>query len=226
MPEQKVNKWHALTIEKVFALVQSSEHGLTEQEAGKRAEEFGLNEIAQKNGDRMVTILVRQFKNPLIIILIVAATVAWFLNDVIDTFIILAAVILNAVIGFGQEWKVSNILKELKKFISYWSTIIRSGRPKSVDSRNITIGDILVLRQGDRIPADARLFKVSNFKTNESILTGESMPVEKSLDVVDESIQVADRNDMVFMGTIVEEGTGHAVIVAIGDATEFGKISR
>lgn len=223
--QKQARSWHALEIEDVFKVLTTNPKGLSEEEAKNRLAGFGPNQIMDKNGDKLLVLLFAQFKNPLIIILIVAAAIAWLLNDLVDALIILAAVVLNAVIGFGQEWKVSNILKELKKFVSYRNAVLRSERVRYVDSKDITLGDILILRQGDRVPADARLFKASSLKINESILTGESTPVEKELRVVDVSASVADRVNSVFMGTTVEEGTAQAVVMAIGDDTEFGKIS-
>ena len=217
--------WHALEVEEVFCQLGGSEKGLQDKEVELRLKKFGPNKIIEKNGERLWNILWNQFKNPLIYILIIASAVSFLLKDLLDSAIIVAAVILNAAVGFFQELKVSNILKELKKSISYGATVIRNEQSKQIDSKNITIGDVLILRQGDKIPADARIVRTTNFKTNEAALTGESAPVEKSTKTINTDSAVADRHNMVFMGTFVEEGFAEAVVVAVGSSTEFGKVA-
>lgn len=217
--------WYSLSVEDALSALKSSRHGLSEKEAEKRLKHFGLNELPDKNGAGVFKIFLRQFKGPLIFILVIAGFVSLFLADFIDSAIIFGAVVLNSVIGFFQEWKVSNILRELRKFVKYRSAVKRDGKIFLVESTEVAIGDILVLRQGDRIPTDARLIKATDFRTNEAVLTGESAPVEKTTHIIFEKAPVAERNNMVFAGTFVEEGTAEAVVAAVGIHTEFGKIA-
>lgn len=220
-----VKPWHSLDINEVFRHLISDEKGLDDKEAKLRLKQFGQNKIIEKNGNKILFILLSQFRSPLIYILMAASATSFLLKDFLNAAIIAAAVIINAAIGFFQELKVSNILKELKKAISYRATVIRDGHSKQVDSKDVAIGDILVLRQGEKVPADARIIKITRFKVNEAALTGESESVGKSTKILDENIPVADRRNMVFTGTLVEEGFAEAIVVAIGSSTEFGKIA-
>ncbi|MEX2052762.1 MAG: HAD-IC family P-type ATPase [Candidatus Paceibacterota bacterium] len=226
MEELKLDKkWHALKIDEIFEIFKTDRKGLMDREVEARLKKLGLNEIADNNGDGKLMIFLRQFKNPLIYILIAAGAASFLLKDFFDSIIIFGAVALNTVIGFVQEVKVSNILESLRRFISYKATVVRNGREVNIDAKEVVPGDIVTLRQGYRVPADVRLIKTSNFKTNEMILSGESSPVEKSLAVVGAETPVADRVDMAFMGTFVEEGLAEAVVVATGTQTEFGRIA-
>lgn len=220
-----VRPWHALNTEEVFRNLNSNEEGLSNKEARLRLKKFGQNILIDKNGDKIFVILWNQFRNPLIYILVIASAVSLLLMDFLNSAIIATAVVLNAAVGFFQELKVSNILKELKKAISYRANVIRGGQSKQIDSKDVTVGDVLVLRQGDKVPADARIIRLTNFKTNEASLTGESDSVEKSLSIMDEETSVADRQNMVFMGTFVEEGFAEAIVVSVGSLTEFGNIA-
>lgn len=225
-PEEVRKNAHALEISKIFAGLETSKEGLAETEAKKRLERFGLNDIPERNGDRVFRILLKQFTSPLIFILIIAGAVSFLLREYIDSGVIFCAVILNAAIGFYQELKASNILEELKKVISYEARIVRDGKRKDIDSKNLVIGDIIYVQQGQRIPADARLLAVNEFKVNEAVFTGESMPVEKKAGVLDLDVPVADRLNMIFWGTHAEEGNAIAVVVATGVQTELGKITE
>jgi Ca2+-transporting ATPase len=221
-----IKAWHALSLDEVFRHLNSSENGLSDQEAALRLKRFGPNKILEKNGEKLLKLIWNQFRNPLVYILVIACLIAFLLGDFFDAGIIAVAVFINTAIGFFQEWKVSNIIKELKKAVNYESKVIRSGHPKQIDSHKITIGDIIILRQGDKIPADARIINLSNFKTNEAVLTGESTPVEKTIKTLDEDVPVAERSNMVFLGTFVEEGFAKVIVVNIGPFSEFGKIAN
>jgi Ca2+-transporting ATPase len=168
---------------------------------------------------------VRQFIDPLILILIVASAISLAVRSFTDAAIIGGAVLINAAIGFFQERKVSVILQQLKQRLKSAATVIREGKTKVVDIRELVPGDIIQLRQGDKVPADTRLISATDLKTNEAILTGESMPVDKSARQIAEEVPVSDRTNMVFMGTLIEEGVARAVVVATGPDTEFGAIA-
>lgn len=194
-------------------------------EAKKRLEKFGRNEIPEKNGSRVIAILINQIKNPLVYILIAAALIAFVFGDYFNSLIIFTVVILNSAVGFFQEFKVSNILEALKKSISSEATVLREERLLVIDAKDVVVGDIIFLKSGDKIPADGRLIRVSDLTINEAILTGESSPAEKNLDIFPETAAVADRLNMTFAGTLVESGTGEFIVTAIGTATEFGAIA-
>ncbi|MFH1769377.1 MAG: HAD-IC family P-type ATPase [Parcubacteria group bacterium] len=221
------HNWYAISREKVLKLVNSETAGLTRSEADFRLEKYGSNEVALDDKHHIFKIFLRQFQSPLIYILIVAGIISAVLGDSLNAGIIFGAVILNALIGFVQELKVSNILDRLSQMVSYHTTVRRDGKEHIIDAKDVAVGDILILRQGDKISADARLIKTVNFKTNEIAFSGESSPVEKDYSVVlDVETGVADRNNMAFTGTSVEDGIGEAVVVAIGGQTEFGKIAE
>jgi Ca2+-transporting ATPase len=217
--------WHALTAAQALDELSAKPAGLTDEEAVERRRRYGPNVLPERDHDAWWRLLLRQFNNPLLYILLFAGIISWFLEDLADAVIIFAAVLLNAGIGFFQELKVFNILRSLKRFLSYQATVMRGDTIRAIPAESVTVGDIIVLRPGDRVPADARMLHAVDVKTNEVVLTGESLPVEKSIDPVDESAPVAERSNMIFMGSTVEEGVGRAVVVAIGESTEFGRIA-
>ncbi len=217
---------HALEIDKVFGKLETNEKGLSKIEAEKRLERFGPNDISDKNGFRALNILFRQFTSPLILILILAGVISLLLNDLINAGVIFGAVFLNAAIGFYQEIKASNVMEELRKVISYESGVIRDERRRYIDSKDLVVGDVIYVKQGQRIPADARLISINELKTNEAVFTGESSPVEKISSAIDLDTSIADRTNMVFLGTYAEEGDALAVVVATGVDTELGKITE
>ncbi len=217
---------HALEIAKVLEGLETNENGLSKIEVEKRLERFGPNEIPEANGHKFFQILLKQFTSPLIFILVIAGAVSLLLKDVVNAGVIFAAVILNAAIGFYQELKVSNIFEELRKVVSYEAGIIRDGERRDIDSKGLVVGDIIYIRQGQRIPADARLVSINELKTDESVFTGESSPVGKESGILELDTPIADRSNMVFLGTYAEEGNAIAVVVATGADTELGKITE
>lgn len=217
--------WHSIDLEEIFKHLNTSPNGLAYSEASERVKRYGENRIAEQRFDSAFIIFFNQFRNPLVYILVAASAVSFLLGHLLDSAIIGGAVLINTAIGFFQELKVSNILRELNKAVSYKAIVIRDGKSKQIDSQHVALGDIIVLRQGDKIPADARLIKITNFKTNEAALTGESMPIEKTTGILKEELAVADQTNMVFMGTFAEEGYAEAVVVNTGANTEFGKIA-
>ncbi len=217
---------HALEINKVFGGLETNESGLSRIEVEKRLESFGANEIPDKNGRRIFNILFKQFTSPLIFILIIAGVISFLLRDFVNAGVIFGAVALNAVIGFSQELKVSNILEELRKVVSYEAGVIRDGKRKDISAKDLVVGDIVYIQQGQRIPADARLIDINELKTNEAVFTGESTPVDKESKISELDTPIADRSNMVFLGTYAEEGNALAVVVATGADTELGKITE
>ncbi|MCX8188669.1 MAG: cation-translocating P-type ATPase [Nitrososphaeria archaeon] len=226
MAFQSEIKWHSLNIKEVFERIRTSKEGLSEVEAKKRLIEHGFNEIIREKVTPSWRIFIDQFNNVLIILLIVATGFSLIIGEVLDAIVIFAIVIASAVLGFAQEYRSERAVQLLKKLAAPSATVIREGRERVVSSREIVPGDIVVLRAGDRVPADIRLFEVYNLKVDEASLTGESIPIEKSVEPLPENIIISDRVNMTFSGTVVTYGRGLGVVVATGMNTEFGKIAK
>ncbi len=216
---------HHKSIEDVFKELKTDKNGLTEKEAEARLEKYGLNEIQQLKKISPLKIFLEQFHNIVIYILIFALVVSIFLNETIDAIVIGAIVIVNAIIGFIQEYRAEKAIEALKKLASLKATVIREEKEKEIDAKLLVLGDIVKLETGDKIPADCRLFEVTELQTQEATLTGESNPIRKELSVLAEKTPLADRLNMAFSGTIITSGKAHAVVTATGMQTEIGKIA-
>ena len=197
--------------------------GLSTKEVPKRRETYGLNSLPRDtNKAGKVKIFLDQWKSPLIIILVVAGTISGFLGERIDMTIIYITALLNALIGFFQEYKANSALARLQSLVSFSSIVLRDGKKMQLPSEEIVPGDIVCLEAGYSVPGDGRLVQVQQFAVNESVLTGESVPVKKSLRVVKGNVSLGERKNMVFKGTTVSEGTGIYIVTAIGAETELG----
>ncbi|MGM0588069.1 MAG: cation-translocating P-type ATPase [Bacteroidota bacterium] len=219
--------WYSITAEKACEIANtSSETGLAEEEVVKRKSIFGPNEIAVEAGLTRWQILVHQFKDPLIYILIAAAFVTFVLQDYIDSGVILAVVLLNAVIGYIQENKAQHAIRALSKLSDPKAQVIRNGREIEIPSRDLVPGDIVLLSSGGRVSADMRILLSKGLEVDESALTGESEVINKQVDPIRASNLVpADQKNMAFAGTIVTQGRAKAVVVRTGSSTELGKIA-
>ena len=211
-----------------FALdkLKTSSDGLTQAEAQKRLELKGKNELPTKKPINKTVIFFSQFNNALIYILLVAGLLSFFLKDYIDAAIIFAAIIINTFIGYVQELKASNALAKLKQLVEHKAFVFRDGHEIEIDSTEIVVGDVVFVKAGNKIPADARILESINLQINESSLTGESLPSTKLIDAVSPGAAVADRDCMLYAGTVVARGSGRAVIVAVGVDTEIGQIAK
>ncbi|MBI2101386.1 calcium-translocating P-type ATPase, PMCA-type [Candidatus Woesearchaeota archaeon] len=216
---------HDKTAEQALKELKSAASGLSQQEAGERLKQYGLNEIREGKRISPFEIFIDQFKSIVIWILIVATVISAFLKEYIDAIVILIIVILISVLGFVLEYRAERAIEALKRLASLKATVIRDGQRKEIDSREIVIGDVIFLETGDKVPADARLLEAFNLQTQEAALTGESQPVKKHTEALPEKIQVADMKNMAFSGTIVVSGRGKAVVAATGMQTEIGKIA-
>ncbi len=220
-------KWHSLGTDATVKEVDTSaERGLSPQEAKQRLEEYGPNKLPESKQRSTLMRFLEQFNNILIFLLIAAAVITALMGHWIDTFVILAVVIINVFIGFIQEGKAEKAIEGIKKMLSLKALVIREGHRDDIDAQNLVIGDIVILRAGDKVPADLRILKAKNFRVDESILTGESTDVEKSAEKVDEDAVLADRSSMAFSGTMVTSGEATGVVVAVAEHTELGKISQ
>lgn len=200
--------------------------GARKDEVEDRRKKYGENKLAKEKKLADLMIFLSQFKNPLVYILLIAFFVTLALNDFIDATVIFIAVFINAILGFFQEKKASGILQILRKAVDPMVITIRDGSPRKIKASEVVVGDVIILKEGDRVPADMRLAKADNFKTNEAVLTGESWPVEKNTDILASDTPVFDRKNMTFLGTAVTEGGAIGIVVAVGRATEFGKIAE
>jgi len=217
--------WHSMSAEAVLRHLKTSKNGLSEKEAQKRLHKFGFNKLPEEKPISKIKIFFEQFKSPLIYILVIAGVVTLALRDWTDSVVIFAAVFLNSAIGYFQENKTSNILSSLKKIVRERAVVVRDSGKKEINQTYLVVGDIIILQSGDKIPADARLIENLSLKVNESILTGEWLAADKSLDKLPEGTLLADRKNMVYMGTVVENGRGKALVIGTGLHTEIGKIA-
>jgi len=219
--------WHALNAENVLHRLRSDPHrGLTSADISQRLAEFGPNELRREEKASPFSLFLAQFKNLLILILVVATVLSLLVGEWVDSLMIAAIVLLSAILGFVQEYKAEQALEALKKMLSPTITVLRDSREEEIPSRDLVPGDIVLLEAGDKIPADARLVEVRSLNCDEAALTGESVPVRKVTEALDEEIPVGSRVNMVFAGTIVTYGRGKAVVTSTGMNTEFGRIAE
>ncbi len=218
--------WHSLPIEKVFELLGSSPEGLSEEEARRRLEKYGPNVIEEEKRTSPLRLFIDQFINPLILLLLAATALSLAIGEVLDAATIIAIVVASTVLGFFQEYRAEKAVEALKKMTAPTARVIREGSEKTIPAAEVVPGDMLVLSAGDRVAADARVFDAVNLKVDESMLTGESVTVEKFPGVLPPETPLAERSNMVFYGTVVTYGKGLAVAVATGMDTQLGRIAR
>jgi Ca2+-transporting ATPase len=209
----------------VLRALESAQSGLTSAEAARRLAEHGPNVLARGRQDGPLTILWRQIDNPLVYVLLAAAGLAIALGKIVDGAVVLAVVVLNSVIGFLQEHRASKAIEALRAMVPQLARVMRDGATRQVPAAELVPGDVVLLASGDKVPADMRLMACKNLKVQEAALTGESVPVEKSIDAVAASAAIGDRTSMCFNGTLVSFGTGTGVVTATGARTELGRIS-
>jgi len=213
--------------EVVKNLTSDAKSGLSQEEVAKRVKKYGPNTLPDEPRESWIRVFIRQFKSPLIYILLLAAVIIYFVgHDKLDAFIISGVLFFNAIIGTIQEGRARNILDSLKRFIKSESVVIRNGQKLFVDDSQLVPGDIILLLEGERVPADARIVESTNLKIDEAVLTGESKPVKKIEDSLSQDMQVHDQHNMVFKGTYVLSGAGKAVVTCTGVHTQIGKITK
>lgn len=200
--------------------------GLSSPEVKKRLNEVGFNQLEEKKGRTPWDMFLGQFKDVLVLILLISALVSFILGEVSDAIVIAIILILNATLGVVQEYKAEKSLAALKKMTTSNALVIRDGKQARIEATQLVPGDVVLLESGDHIPADLRLSKVTNLKIQEAVLTGESVPVEKKSELIDkENVSLGDRNNLAFMGTAVISGRGRGIVVATGMKTEMGQIA-
>lgn len=210
----------------VISEFKSEKSGLSNAEAKKRLEQNGFNELKGKEGESTLKLILNQFKDPLVIILIIAAIVQMFLKEAVEAIIIIAVVILNAILGVTQTKKAEGSLNSLKKLSSPSAKVLRGGEKIVIPAREIVNGDIVCLESGDYVPADGRVIESQSLKSVEGMLTGESEPVLKVTDVIHEESSLGDQKNMVFSGSTIVYGRGMFIVTATGMNTEVGKIAN
>ena len=222
----EIRAWHTLPGEQVREALGTPLDGLTPDDASRRLEEFGPNQLRVAPPPPPWRIFLRQFRSPLIYVLFAVALVSLLLGEAVDAAVILGIVVLNAVIGFIQEYRAQQAIQALAKMTSPRATVRRGGEDVEIPATEVVPGDLLMLAAGDRTAADARLLHASDLEIDESALTGESVPAHKQADPLPSpTLPLADRRNMVLMNTSVTRGRGSAVVVGTGMATEMGKIA-
>ncbi|MBY9016622.1 MAG: cation-translocating P-type ATPase [Candidatus Lokiarchaeota archaeon] len=237
METKEINA-HAIEIDEVANTLNTSlENGLTEEEAQRRLEIFGFNELQETKKISAWQILLNQFKDFLIYLLMVAIAISIFVgfyelsiggepSEFLDALVIFIILILNAILGFYQEYKAEQAIESLKKLAPHNAKVKRNGIVKEIDVKYVVPGDILQLDEGDKLPSDARLTKAYSLYIDEAILTGESAPVNKTIKIVDQDLILADRTNIAYSNTIITRGNGQAIAITTGMNTEIGKIAE
>ena len=220
--------WHTFSVEDAVHVLKTDVHqGLSQEEAGKRLQEYGPNELKKTGGVTWFRMLLAQFQNILIIILLIAVFLSALLGEGLDAIAIAVIVLFAVLLGFIQEYRAERAMEALKKMAAPLATVLRDGVWKEVAARDLVPGDVVIIATGDKIPADGRLLEAVNLRVAEASLTGESTPVDKGTDPLpDATLGIGDQKNMMYMGTSASYGRGRAVVVRTGMQTEFGKIAQ
>lgn len=218
--------FHNKQINEILGIFSSSTEGLTDKGVKKNREVYGYNELPSKGESNLFITFIKQFNSFLVYILILAIIISVYLGKIIDAYLILAIILFNAVIGFYQEYKATKSIKALKEMIVPKTYVYRNKELCQMNARELVPGDVILLRGGDKIPADGRNIEKSNFTVNEAVLTGESLPVHKIIDVLPTQAKIFDQKNMVFMGTFANGGEAKVLVTATGKNTFLGKIAE
>ncbi|MEK6904550.1 MAG: cation-translocating P-type ATPase [Nanoarchaeota archaeon] len=212
--------------EEVLSSLHTSSAGLPESEASLRLKQYGPNILQKKKEHKILKILINQLNSYVVYILIAALLISFFLGEFIDAYVIAAILVLNTILGFVQEYKADKAIEKLKQLATPVCIVIRDGRQQQISSTELVPGDIVVLEEGSKVPADCYLLEAINLKADESLLTGESVPVKKEISVINKQVQLSSRGNMLFSSTIVSCGRAKAVVISTGMSTEVGKIAH
>ena len=218
--------WYQMTRDELFTKLKTDENGLTHKEANKRLEKYGKNELPKKKKDSILKIFFDEFKNPILILLLVAVIASLIGNEPIEALAIILIVLVDVSMGTYQENKANNTADALSKLVTVKTKVLRNGKEIVIDSADVVVGDFVFLESGDKISADLRIIEAHNFTVDESILTGESLAVNKhAAPIKDDKLSISDQKNMLFSGTSVVTGRAKAVVVATALKTELGKIA-
>jgi Ca2+-transporting ATPase len=222
---QESVKWHSIPIDEVLSGLKSGQKGLSSDDAASRISEYGSNQLESPSKPSPLKIFLGKFKDYMVIVLIFAALISAIAGESTNAFVILGIVILVAIIGFFQEYKAERAMEALRDMVAPEADVMRDGKMSTIPASDLVPGDMVFLEAGDKVPADARIVEETALEVIEASLTGESLPVKKDIEQLTKEAALADRKNMVFMGTIVSYGNCRAVVTATGLATELGKIS-
>ena len=218
-------EWHTLFPEEVRRELGTGPRGLSADEAEARLKRYGENVLQEEERETRLQVFLRQFASILIVILIVAAAISFFVGEAQDAAAILIIVVLNAILGYSQEWQAGEAIEALRQMLVQRAVVVRDGKQQKIDASGIVPGDLVALEMGDRVPADLALVEATSLEVDEAPLTGESSPVDKAPGPLPPGTALAERSNMVFAGTTVVNGWGRGVAVATGMKTEFGLIA-
>ncbi len=218
--------YYSIKNEEVIDKLNSDRKGLREEEVKKRREETGKNTLPERERTSIFKLIIKQFKDFLVLILFIAAIISFVSGHMIDVYVIIGVIFINAGIGFFQEFKAEKSISSLKKLIKHKAIVLRDGEEKVVVAGELVPGDIIILDEGKSIPADARILKSKNLRVVEASLTGESVPVEKNTTPLDKDVNLADRKNMIYKGTHIARGSCTAIVTATGIETELGQIAE
>lgn len=221
----KIN-FHAASVKEVERFLHANtSYGLKQEVANARLEQYGLNAIAEEKAETAFQVFIRQLNNPLVFLLLFAIIISSFFREWIDAIAIFIVILVNAATGFYMEFKAQSSMKALRRLSSVPAKVLRDGKLKEINSDEVVPGDVVFAEAGDMVPADGRIFTLSQLLIDESSLTGESVPVEKTTDELPEGASLADRTNMAYKGTFISKGNVHLLVCATGMGTELGKIA-
>lgn len=223
-PARQVD-YYRMSPEETLAALQTSENGLDANEAGKRAERYGQNMLNAKHKDSVAKKYIRQYRDLMIVLLAVSATLAAYLGDTRTAVVLAAIVLFNTTIGFLQEFKAEKVMESLEKLVVATAHVRRGSQMVEVASSELVPGDIVYVEEGDSVPADLRTFTEEELSTNDFALTGESSPSRKFLHAIGADVPLSSRHNLLFMGTTVATGNGYGIVIGIGASTELGRIA-
>lgn len=221
-----MEKFWSYDVDEVLKTIETSKNGLSTEQANERIEKLGQNLFEEKKSASKLMVFINQFKNPITMILIFAAILSIFLKDYSDGIIILIIIMISALLSYNHESKANDAVKKLLSTVSVASAVLRDGKFQELDNSKLTIGDIISVKTGDMIPADCLLIEENSLSMDESSLTGETFPVEKNVEKLEEKTALSQRKNSLWMGTHVISGSGKAVIVNLAKDSEFGKITE
>ncbi len=222
----KNDRYYAMTKEEIFLRLQTSKEGLTEKEVQRRQEKYGLNELPKKEKPSILSIVKEELFDPIVILLLVAVLASLLIGEVVDAIVIIMIVLVDLIIGTYEENKANSTMEALEKLIAEKTKVSRDNHEIIISSKEVTVGDYIFLESGDKIPADVRIIESHNFMVDESILTGESLPVEKNnKPLQNKDCAITSQNNILFAGTTVVTGRAEAIVIGIGTNTEVGKIA-
>lgn len=221
-----IKQFYRLSTEQTLSDLQARREGLTNEEASKRVNQYGPNLLEVKRKDSWFTTYLRQFKDLMIILLIVSSVISWYLEDPRTAIVLFALVFFNTTIGFLQEFKAERVMESLAKLVVADAIVVRDGKKTAISSAEVTVGDIVYIEEGNAVPADLRLIEENELSTNDFALTGESNPSRKFTHAIESEVPLGNRHNIAFMGTTVATGQAYGVVIGIGMHTELGRIAN